>query len=122
MALKDMKINTKDYYIWGAMVFNATFNNISVISWRSITLVFITSTLKCAAFKSKNKDDMSTRGSEWNNMSTRGLLFHYENSTNQSKHVGLAQSRHHHHLKDNSNTMFRLTIYLTWAITQCVIT
>ena len=49
MALKDMKINTKDYYIWRAMVFNATFNNISVISWRSITLVFTTSTLKCAA-------------------------------------------------------------------------
>jgi hypothetical protein len=25
--------------LWGIMVFNATFNNISVISWRSVLLV-----------------------------------------------------------------------------------
>jgi hypothetical protein len=39
--LKVMHIYTiKLLYIWfGFMVFNATFNNISVISWRSVFLV-----------------------------------------------------------------------------------
>ena len=31
--------SSKDYFLFGFMVFNATFNNISVISWRSVLLL-----------------------------------------------------------------------------------
>ena len=37
--------------------------------------------------------------SEWVDMSTCGLLFHYKNPT--IKHVGLVQSGPHHHFIEN---------------------
>jgi hypothetical protein len=38
-------------YVWCLIVFNATFNNISVISWRSVLLVVKTTDLSQVADK-----------------------------------------------------------------------
>ena len=55
---------------------------------------------KHAALRSKSKDWLSRNQdnvSEWSDMSTHGLVsvsYYYKNP---AQHVGLVQSRHHHH-------------------------
>jgi hypothetical protein len=56
---------------------------------------------KLAALRRKSKDWLARNQnnvSEWNDMSTRWLLFHYKNPTQR---VGLVQSGPHHHLTEN---------------------
>jgi hypothetical protein len=52
------------------MVINASFNNISVISWQSALMVEETTDLPQVTGK-LNQDNVS----EWSDMSIRGLLF-----------------------------------------------
>jgi hypothetical protein len=39
IALFEVEYNNSFFMVWGFMVFKATFNNISVISWRSVLLM-----------------------------------------------------------------------------------